>query len=61
MNLPPVVEVAHDHGAYLLVDDFHGTGVVPIDVHELGIDFLLDRRAQVAVRGSGHRISRPQA
>jgi selenocysteine lyase/cysteine desulfurase len=41
MDLPPVVEAAHDRGAYLLVDDFHGTGVVPIDVHELGIDFLL--------------------
>jgi kynureninase len=41
MDLPPVVEAAHDNGAYILVDDFHGTGVVPIDVHELGIDFLL--------------------
>jgi selenocysteine lyase/cysteine desulfurase len=41
MDLPPVIQAAHDHGAYLLVDDFHGTGVVPIDVHELGIDFLL--------------------
>jgi kynureninase len=41
MDLPPVIEAAHAHGAHLLVDDFHGTGVVPIDVHELGIDFLL--------------------
>ncbi len=41
MDLPPIIEAAHDNGAYVVVDDFHGAGVVPIDVHELGIDFLL--------------------
>jgi kynureninase len=41
MDLPPIVEAAHEHGASVIVDDFHGAGVVPIDVHELGIDFLV--------------------
>jgi kynureninase len=41
MDLPPIVEAAHHNGAYVVVDDFHGAGVLPIDVHELGIDFLL--------------------
>lgn len=41
MDLPPIVEAAHDNGAYVVVDDFHGAGVLPIDVHELGVDFLL--------------------
>jgi selenocysteine lyase/cysteine desulfurase len=41
MDLPPIVEAAHERGAYVLVDDFHGSGIVPIDVHALGIDFLL--------------------
>ncbi|MDQ3941035.1 MAG: aminotransferase class V-fold PLP-dependent enzyme [Actinomycetota bacterium] len=41
MDLPPIVEAARERGAYVVVDDFHGTGVVPIDVHQLGIDFLV--------------------
>jgi kynureninase len=53
MDLPPVVEAAHAHGAYLLVDDFHGTGVVPIDVHQLGIDFLLTGALKWLCGGQG--------
>jgi kynureninase len=53
MDLPPVVEAAHAHGAYLLVDDFHGTGVVPINVHQLGIDFLLTGALKWLCGGQG--------
>jgi kynureninase len=53
MHLPPVVEAAHAHGAFVLVDDFHGTGVVPIDVHELGIDFLLTGALKWLCGGQG--------
>jgi kynureninase len=41
MDVPPIVEAAHRNGAYVVVDDFHGSGIVPIDVHELDIDFLV--------------------
>jgi kynureninase len=41
MELEPIVTAAHAAGAYVVVDDFHGTGVVPIEVHELDIDFYL--------------------
>lgn len=41
VDLVPIIERAHEVGAYVLSDDFHGSGIVPIDVHELGIDFLL--------------------
>jgi kynureninase len=41
VDLAPIVEAAHVAGALVVVDDFHGTGVVPIDVHELGVDLLL--------------------
>lgn len=41
MDLPPIVETAHEKGAIVVVDDFHGTGIVPLDVHALGIDFLV--------------------
>jgi kynureninase len=53
MDLPPVVEAAHAHGAHLLVDDFHGTGVVPVDVHELGVDFLLTGALKWLCGGQG--------
>jgi selenocysteine lyase/cysteine desulfurase len=41
MDMPPIVEAAHREGALVLVDDFHGSGIVPIDVHELGVDLLV--------------------
>jgi kynureninase len=53
MNLSPVVKAAHAQGALVLVDDFHGTGVVPIDVHGLGIDFLLTGALKWLCGGQG--------
>lgn len=41
VDLEPIVAAARSHGSYVLVDDFHGTGIVPIDVHAAGIDFLV--------------------
>ncbi len=41
MELEPIVKAAHDSGSLVVVDDLHGTGVLPLDVHEAGIDFLL--------------------
>src|SRR5918998_1126159 len=35
MDLEPIIEAAHSQGAHVLVDDFHGAGVVPLDVHAL--------------------------
>jgi len=53
MDLEPVVEAAHANGAYVVVDDFHGTGIVPIDVHALGIDFLLTGALKWLCGGQG--------
>lgn len=53
MDLPPIVDAAHSRGAYVLVDDFHGTGVVPLDVHSLGIDFLLSGALKWLCGGQG--------
>ncbi len=41
VDLEPIIKRAHEVGAYVLTDDFHGSGIVPIDVHELDIDFLI--------------------
>jgi selenocysteine lyase/cysteine desulfurase len=41
VDVDPIVAAARDAGAYVVVDDFHGAGVVPIDVHAAGIDLLV--------------------
>ncbi|MGH2730160.1 MAG: aminotransferase class V-fold PLP-dependent enzyme, partial [Actinomycetota bacterium] len=53
VDLPPIVEAAHANGAYVVVDDFHGSGVVPIDVHTLGIDFLVSGALKWLCGGQG--------
>jgi selenocysteine lyase/cysteine desulfurase len=35
-----VVELAHERGAYVLLDAFQSVGSLPVDVQELGVDFL---------------------
>ena len=53
VDLPPIVEAARSAGAFLFVDDFHGSGVLPIDVHELGIDFLASGALKWLCGGQG--------
>lgn len=53
LDLPPIVRAAHQQGAYVLVDDFHGSGMVPLDVHGLGIDFLLSGALKWLMGGQG--------
>ena len=39
-DLAALADLAHDHGAYLVVDAAQSAGVVPIDVGRDGVDFL---------------------
>lgn len=39
-NIARVTEIAHAHGALMMVDAFHAVGVIPIDVHKIGVDVL---------------------
>jgi kynureninase len=34
-----VCRLARERGAYSFVDDYHGLGIVPLDLHDLGCDF----------------------
>jgi kynureninase len=34
-----VCRAARDAGAWTIVDDFHGAGIIPVDVRDLGCDF----------------------
>jgi selenocysteine lyase/cysteine desulfurase len=36
-----VADIAHKNGAYVLIDDYQGTGQIPIDVVAMDIDFLV--------------------
>lgn len=35
-----LAEIAHESGAYILLDAYQSNGQIPIDVRELGVDFL---------------------
>ncbi len=39
LDAKEVCRLAREAGAWTIVDDFHGAGIVPVDVHELGCDF----------------------
>lgn len=49
----PVVTSAKEHGALVVVDDFHGAGIVPLDVHELGVDLLVTGALKWLCGGQG--------
>lgn len=38
-DLAAIARAAHDAGAYVFVDDFHGAGCLPLDVWDAGADF----------------------
>ena len=40
VDVEGVVKLAHERGAYVLLDAFQSIGSLPIDVKELGVDFL---------------------
>ena len=48
-----IIEHAHSVGAFVVVDDFHGSGIVPVDVHDLDIDFYLTGALKWLCGGQG--------
>ena len=39
LDAKEICGMARDAGAWSLVDDFHGAGIIPVDAHDLGCDF----------------------
>ncbi|HEV8420364.1 MAG TPA: aminotransferase class V-fold PLP-dependent enzyme [Actinomycetota bacterium] len=39
LDAKEICRMAGEAGAWSVVDDFHGAGIVPVDVHDLGCDF----------------------
>jgi kynureninase len=48
-----IADIAHKHGAYLLIDDYQGTGQIPINVNALDIDFLVTGTLKWLMGGPG--------
>jgi selenocysteine lyase/cysteine desulfurase len=48
-----LAEMAHRQGALCLVDDYQGTGQVPIDVKKAGVDFLVTGGLKWLIGGPG--------
>src|SRR5215471_16792872 len=52
-NLRAVADTAHKHGAFVLIDDYQGTGQIPIDVVAMDIDFLVTGTLKWLIGGPG--------
>ena len=39
LDAKEICRLAREAGAWSVVDDFHGAGIIPVDVHDLGCDF----------------------
>ncbi|GCE13146.1 aminotransferase class V-fold PLP-dependent enzyme [Tengunoibacter tsumagoiensis] len=52
-DIRAVADIAHKHGAFILVDDYQGTGQIPINVNALDIDFLVTGSLKWLLGGPG--------
>src|SRR3984893_8339996 len=48
-----IADIAHKHGAYILIDDYQGTGQIPINVVAQDIDFLVTGTLKWLMGGPG--------
>ncbi|HEX4203343.1 MAG TPA: aminotransferase class V-fold PLP-dependent enzyme [Ktedonobacteraceae bacterium] len=48
-----ISDIAHKHGAYMLIDDYQGTGQIPINVNALDVDFLVTGTLKWLLGGPG--------
>ena len=39
LDAKEICRMAREAGAWSVVDDFHGAGIIPVDVHDMGCDF----------------------
>jgi selenocysteine lyase/cysteine desulfurase len=52
-DVQALAEMAHRQGALCLVDDYQGTGQVPLDVKRAGVDFLVSGGLKWLIGGPG--------
>ncbi|MEZ4674233.1 MAG: aminotransferase class V-fold PLP-dependent enzyme [Caldilineaceae bacterium] len=52
-DVPAIVEIAHRKGALVLLDAYQSLGTMPIDVKQLGVDFLVGGTLKYLLASSG--------
>ncbi len=52
-DIRPIVDLAHRHGALVLVDAYQGLGSFPIDVRALDVDFLVGGTLKYLLSSAG--------
>jgi kynureninase len=53
LDIKPIIEAAHRHGARVVLDCYQATGAVPIDVSALNVDFLIGGSVKWLCGGAG--------
>ncbi len=53
LDVAPVIDAAHRHGAVVILDCYQATGAVPMDVQALGVDFVIGGSVKWLCGGSG--------
>ncbi len=53
VDVRPIVQRAHDHGALVVLDAYQSIGSVPFDVVDLGVDFLVGGSVKWLCGGPG--------
>ncbi len=53
MDVAPIIEAAHRHGALVVLDVYQAAGTVPIDVLALDVDFLIGGSVKWLCGGAG--------
>jgi selenocysteine lyase/cysteine desulfurase len=52
-DIAGLVQLAHGRGAYVFLDDYQRTGSGPIDVHALGVDFMVTGCLKYLIAAAG--------
>ena len=52
-DIAALARIAHERGAYSLIDAYQGTGQLPTDVHAAGVDFLVTGGLKWLLGGPG--------
>ena len=56
LDIPAIVEIAHQKGALVVLDSYQALGTFPIDVKALQVDFLGRWRIKISPRIGGRRL-----
>ena len=56
-DVEPIIERAHEVGAYVVLDAYQSVGTVPLDVTALGVDFAVGGSVKWLCGGPGRRLA----